>query len=78
MKHKTKKWYSKRTVVELMRINAGYTRYRQGVKAEQLKLNEVLTDLTRNPPKGRSLVVKGRRYPASSIWEWWRHRADSK
>ncbi len=73
MKHSLR-WYRQRTPDELEKINRGLTLKRQSVKFEQLKLNEALTDLVRYPREGRAVVVLGRRYPLSSIWEWYRRK----
>jgi len=89
MKHSLR-WYKQRTPDELVKINQGLTLRRQEVKFEQLKLNEVLTDLVRYPPPERDITIRvgkrqrivrvssvavlGRRYPVSSIWEWYRRK----
>ena len=72
MNKRSLRWYKQRTPEELEQINRGLTLMRQEVKAEQLKLNEILTDLVRRPREGKALVVRGRRYPLSSIWEWYK------
>jgi hypothetical protein len=68
------RWYKQRTPEELVKINQGLTLMRQEVKFEQLKLNEALTDLVRYPRDGKALAVLGRRYPISSIWEWYKRK----
>ncbi len=73
MKHSLR-WYKQRTPDELEKINRGLTLRRQTVKFEQLKLNEALTELVRFPKEGRAVVVLGRRYPISSIWEWYKRK----
>ena len=69
----------KRTPEELTKINQGYMlkrqRCRQEIRFEQLKLQDAYTKLTRDPPVGQAWVIRGRRYPVSSIWEWWKGRA---
>ena len=67
----------RRTPEELVKLNQGYMLYRKEVRFEQLKINNAFTKLTRNPPSGQALVVRGRRYSVSSIWEWWKNRKDA-
>ena len=74
MNKRSIRWYKQRTPEELEMTNRGMTLMRQEVKFEQLKLNEALTDLVRYPREGRAVVVLGRRYPISSIWEWYKRK----